>query len=300
MDGRAEEATTTNAVGTQEKIPMQTSSSKVIVITGASRGFGRAFALEFARRGNRVVATMRNPDDFESLRAEVPGMDFERLDVTDTASVSASLGAIEARYGRIEVLINNAGYGLYGPVEAFDEEEVIRQFNTNTIGMWRTCKAVLPGMRKRRDGLIINITSGAARIPLPLMGMYSASKAAVHMWSEVLAYEVKRFGIKVTVVEPGAYRTDWQTTSLRVGGTDSTYGEGVDKALAAFREHAATMPDPGELVEGVAKLVESTEPRFHNPIGPEGDDELTDWVLSLTAEQRDKELRGNNPFFPDV
>ena len=281
---------------------MTETGGKVVVVTGASRGFGRAIALEVAERGHRLVATMRNPDGFRPEVAAEQEMDQERLDVTDTSSVTSALSSIEDRHGRIDVLINNAGYGLYGPIEGLTEEAVRLQLETNTVGMWRTCKAVLPGMRRRGEGLIINITSGGARLAIPLMGMYCASKAAVHMFSEALAYEVRGFGVKVAVVEPGAYRTDWQTTSLDVetGGTGSPYEKMVEKALAEFRSHAAQMPPPQELAEGVADLVESENPSFHNFIAPEGTEELTKWALSLSAEERDEELRGTNPFFPSL
>jgi NAD(P)-dependent dehydrogenase (short-subunit alcohol dehydrogenase family) len=276
--------------------------AKVVVVTGTSQGFGRQIALELGRRGHIVVATARRPSDLDGLRAEAPGMDGALFDITDFEGVTRALAEVESRHGRIDALVNNAGYGLYGPIEALDEAEVLRQFDTNAVGPWRTTRAVLPGMRRRGSGLILNVTSGAARLPIPLMGMYCASKAALHMWSEVLAYEVKRFGVRVVVVEPGAYRTGWQTESLAVadGGAELPYRERVRAALRAFREHAAQMPEPDPLARAVADLVEAEAPRFHQLIAPPDGEALLRRVVPLTAEQRDSELRGKTPFFPDI
>ncbi len=276
--------------------------AKVVVVTGTSKGFGREIALELWRRNHVVVGTARRESDLDALRAEGPGIEGALFDITDLAGVTRALEDVESRHGRIDALINNAGYGLYGPIEALDEAEILRQFDTNAVGPWRTTKAVLPGMRERGCGLILNVTSGAARLPIPLMGMYCASKAALHMWSEVLAYEVKRFGVHVVVVEPGAYRTGWQTESLAVadGGSELPYRERVSAALAAFREHAAQMPDPDPLARAVADLVEAEAPRFHQLVAPPDGEALLRHVVPLTAEERELELRGQNAFFPDI
>lgn len=277
--------------------------AQVVVVTGTSKGFGRVIALELARRGHRVVATARREDDLDGLRAEAPAeIDAALFDVTDSAAVMRELRSAERRHGRIDALVNNAGYGLYGPVEALDEAEALRQFDTNTLGAWRTARAVLPGMRARGGGLIVNVTSGAARLPIPLMGMYCASKAALHMWSEVLRYEVRRYGVRVAVVEPGAYRTGWQTESLRVedGGDRLPYRDRVRAALRAFREHAAAMPDPDPLAEAIAKLVEGGEIPFHHLVAPPDGEALLRAMVPKSAEERETELRGTNPFFPDL
>lgn len=157
-------------------------------------------------------------------------------------------------------------------------------------------------MRRRGRGLILNVTSGAARLPIPLMGMYCASKAALQMWSEVLAYEVKRYGVQVVVVEPGAYRTGWQTDSLAVadGGSELPYRERVRAALAAFREHAGRMPDPDPLARAVADLVAADAPRFHQLVAPPDGEALLRQVVPLSAEEREEILRGKSAFFPDI
>jgi len=275
--------------------------AKVVVVTGTSKGFGRVIALDLAERGHRVVATARREADLAALRgAASADVDGALFDVTDSEAVAAAFAEIERRHGRIDALINNAGYGLYGPVEAVDEAEALRQFDTNTLGAWRTVRAVLPGMRERANGLIVNITSGAARLPIPLMGMYCASKAALHMWSEVLRYEVRRYGVRVAVVEPGAYRTGWQTDSLSVadGGPELPYRGRVRDALAAFRAHAAEMPEP--LAEAIGRLVEGGETPFHHLVAPPDGESLLRAMVPLTAEERESQLRGQNPFFPDI
>ena len=153
---------------------MDSDVNKVVVVTGASRGLGDATAREIARRGHTVVATMRNPDDFAALKGAEGTFDFERMDVTDPENVKAALGSVEARHGRIDVLINNAGAGLYGALEEVSEEQMANLFNTNVLGTWRTCLAVLPGMRERRSGRILNIASWV-RSPLPWIGPYFAT-----------------------------------------------------------------------------------------------------------------------------
>lgn len=282
---------------------MAEGQARVAVVTGTSKGFGRVIALELARRGHRVVATARRERDVEGLRAEAPAeIDAACFDVTDSGAVARELGRVEQRHGRIDALVNNAGYGLYGPLEALDEAEALQQFDTNTLGAWRTARAVLPGMRARGGGLIVNVTSGAARLPIPLMGMYCASKAALHMWSEVLRYEVRRYGVRVAVVEPGAYRTGWQTESLRVqdGGDRLPYRDRVHAALKAFREHAAGMPDPDPLAQAIAELVEGGEPAFHHLVAPPDGEALLRAMVPKSAEERESELRGTNAFFPDL
>ena len=194
---------------------------QVVFITGASRGFGFAATEELLVRGHRVAATMRNPDrDGPAVRALDPErVEVFRCDVTDRVTVDSAVeGALE-RFGRIDTLFNNAGYGLYGPVEDLSESEIMRELDTNFVGQIRVAQAVLPAMREQRSGKIINVSSLAGRIVGPLMGLYSASKWAVEAMSEALRYEVSRWGVDVTILEPGMYASDWQTTNLDVAAT---------------------------------------------------------------------------------
>ncbi|MYH67471.1 MAG: SDR family NAD(P)-dependent oxidoreductase, partial [Dehalococcoidia bacterium] len=166
-------------------------NGQVVLITGASRGFGGEAARRIASRGNTVIATMRNPE--RDGPAIVAGLEDRilatRLDVTDPAGVDAVVGETLARHGRIDVLINNAGYGLYGPIEEVSEEQVWRQIDTNVLGQWRLAKAVLPSMRARGSGKIVNVSSLAGRVPGAWLGMYAAVKHAVEGISEALRFE---------------------------------------------------------------------------------------------------------------
>jgi len=182
-----------------------------VLITGCSSGFGLHTALHFARRGHRVVATMRNPARDETLgpaaRAEGLPVAIQALDVCVPAQVTAAVRQAEAGYGPIDVLVNNAGIELRSSIEDASEDDVRRQLETNLFGALRTIWAVLPGMRARGRGTIVNLSSIAGLVARPYGGFYSASKHAIEAVTEALHYEVKRFGIRVALVEPGQYAT---------------------------------------------------------------------------------------------
>ena len=239
---------------------------QVVLITGASRGFGGEAARRIAARGNTVIATMRNPERdgpaiVEGLEERITAV---RLDVTDPAGVEAVVGEALARHGRIDVLINNAGYGLYGPIEEVSEEQVWRQFDTNVLGQWRLAKAVLPSMRARGAGKIVNVSSLAGRVPGAWLGMYASAKHAVEGMSEALRFEVGHTGVQVCILEPGMYVSDWQTGSLDVAAAQlegrSAYQETVEAALANFRARAKTRPTSGSIGVALADMVELEQP----------------------------------------
>ncbi len=237
-------------------------NEQVVLITGASRGFGGEAARRIAARGNTVIATMRNPE--RDGPAIVAGLEERitpvRLDVTDTGAVERVVGETLARFGRIDTLINNAGYGLYGPIEELSEEQVWRQVDTNVLGQWRLAKAVLPAMRAQGAGKIVNVSSLAGRVPGAWLGMYAAVKHAVEGMSEALRFEVGHAGVQVCVLEPGMYVSDWQTGSLDVAAPQlegrSAYQESVDAALANFRARARTRPGSGSVGVAMADMVE--------------------------------------------
>lgn len=182
-----------------------------VLITGCSSGFGLETALAFGRRGHRVLATMRTPARDETLgpaaRAEGLPITIAPLDVRDAAQVAAVVSDLEREHGGIDVLVNNAGIELRAAIEDADEADVRRQFDTNVFGTVRTMQAVLPGMRRRRSGTIVNVSSIAGLVSRPFGGYYAASKHAVEAISEALHYEVAPFGIRVVLVEPGQYGT---------------------------------------------------------------------------------------------
>ncbi|TLV03939.1 SDR family oxidoreductase [Dyadobacter luticola] len=186
---------------------------KTILITGASSGIGKKTAQLFHLNGWNVVATMRNPETGVELAA-LENVLVTRLDVLDPASIDAAVNEAIATFGSIDVLLNNAGYGAYGPLEAFSRENVVRQFDTNVIGLLDVTRAVLPHFRQQRSGVIVNISSIGGKITFPLGALYHGTKFAVEGISESLSFELEQFGVKVKIVEPGAIATDFVGRSL--------------------------------------------------------------------------------------
>lgn len=182
--------------------------AKTILITGTSSGIGRATAELFHRNGWNVVATMRAPEHEEELH-RLDNVLVTRLDVTDAGSIAAATGAAIDRFGGIDVLLNNAGYGAYGPLEAFPMDRIRRQFDTNVLGLLEVTKAVLPHMRLRGSGMIVNISSIGGQMTFPLGTLYHGTKFAVEGLSEALHFELAAAGIGVKIVEPGMIRTDF-------------------------------------------------------------------------------------------
>lgn len=186
--------------------------SKTILITGASSGIGKAAALHFAANGWNVVATMRNPEK----ETELTGRDHilvTTLDVQSPETIESAITAGIERFGAIDALVNNAGYGQYGVFEAITPEQVHAQFDVNVFGVMNTIRAILPHFRERRQGMIINISSGAGRFTLPLISLYNASKFALEGFSEALSFELAVLNITVKIVEPGGTTTNFIKTS---------------------------------------------------------------------------------------
>lgn len=187
--------------------------NKTVLITGSSSGIGKATALFFAEQGWNVVATMRTPEK-ETELTEFPNIQLTPLDVLDPQSITKAISETIDRYGKIDVLVNNAGYGAYGPLEVFDRESIIRQFNTNVIGLLDVTQAVLPHFRSNKDGIIINVSSMGGKLTFPFGSLYHGTKFAVEGISESLNFEVSAFGGKVKIVEPGATATDFAGRSF--------------------------------------------------------------------------------------
>lgn len=182
--------------------------NKTILITGASSGIGKATAALFQAKGWNVVATMRAPEK-ETELSSLDNVLVSRLDVLDLDSIQQAIeGGIE-KFGKIDVLLNNAGYGAYGPLEAFPRESIIRQFNTNVIGLLDVTRGILPHFRKHKSGVIINVSSIGGKITFPLGSLYHGTKFAVEGISEALSFEMAQIGVKVKIVEPGLIATDF-------------------------------------------------------------------------------------------
>ncbi|MCF6406874.1 SDR family NAD(P)-dependent oxidoreductase [Chitinophaga filiformis] len=233
--------------------------AKTIFITGASRGFGKLWAEAFLKRGDKVVATARNPDTLNDLVKQYGNNILAlELDVTSREASFAAVAKAKAHFGRIDVLINNAGYGLFGAVEETSEQEARAQMETNFFGLLWLSQAVLPVMREQKSGHIIQVSSFLGLVTLPVLGLYNASKFAVEGLSETLATEVKQFGINVTLVEPNGYSTDWSGASAFQTQGLEIYGP----LKQAFSE--GTTPDvwgkPEATVDPILKVVDSSNP----------------------------------------
>ncbi|MCB9603074.1 MAG: SDR family oxidoreductase [Sandaracinus sp.] len=226
--------------------------AKTILITGASSGIGKATAAHFAKHGWNVVATMRQPAEEHDLAAE--NVLVTRLDVLDDASIASAVAEADARFGGVDVLLNNAGYGAYGALEATSMEVVRRQFDVNLFGLVAVTKAVLPNMRAKRNGVIVNVSSVGGRMCYPLGALYHGSKWAVEGLSEALHYELAVLGIRVKLVEPGGVDTDF-------GGRSFVFTN--DESLAEYQPMVSAMVSAREAMDtrtfqkpsGVAEVI---------------------------------------------
>lgn len=226
--------------------------SNTILITGASSGIGRATAAYFAERGWNVVATMRKPGDAADLAAD--NVLVTRLDVLDEASIQSAVEEAATRFGGIDVLLNNAGYGAYGALEATPMEVIRRQFDVNLFGLIATTKAVLPGMRARKSGVIVNISSVGGRMCYPFGALYHGSKWAVEGLSEALHYELIPLGIRVKLVEPGGVDTDFAGRSF-VFTNDESLSEYQPMVQVIAESRANIDTSTFQKPEGVAEVI---------------------------------------------
>lgn len=237
--------------------------SKTFLITGVSSGLGRAFAAGALDAGHRVIGTVRRDLDADSFAALAPGQAQPLvLDVTDFDAIPASVAKAEQRAGPIDVLVNNAGYGHEGVMEESSMDDLQRQFAANVFGPVAMMKAVLPGMRARRRGHIVNITSMGGFITMPGIAFYCGSKFALEGISEALGKEVASFGIRVTALAPGQFRTDWAGRSMdRTPRSITDYDAVMDPIRAAREAKSGNQPgDPAKAAQALLALVDSGNP----------------------------------------
>jgi NAD(P)-dependent dehydrogenase (short-subunit alcohol dehydrogenase family) len=240
------------------------------LVTGCSTGIGRHIALAALARGHRVAVTARNPETTRDIVAKHPDQSFAlALDVTERDQVAQAVGETERRFGGIDVLVNNAGYGYMAAVEEGEDAAVRAMFDTNYFGVVDMIKATLPGMRRRGSGHIINISSMTGLVANPPNVYYSSTKFALEALTEALSKEVAPFGIRVTAIEPGAIRTDWSTRSMQETRRPiEAYAATVGARKALIRAVGSRFPgDPARVADAVLMVSELEEPPLHLLLG---------------------------------
>ncbi|MGW1786240.1 SDR family NAD(P)-dependent oxidoreductase [Streptomyces sp. NPDC002143] len=247
--------------------------SKIWFVTGASRGFGRRFVEAALSRGDKVAATARDAGSLTDLVTDHGDAVLPlELDVTDKAEVFASVRQAKEHFGRLDVVVNNAGYGLFGAVEELSEQQLRDQMETNLFGALWVTQATLPFLREQGSGHIVQISSTGGVAAWPLLGGYHASKWALEGLTESLAQEVAGLGIKVTLVEPGGYATDWGGSSAVQADAVSAY-DGVREGLAAFME-TVDFGDPTAAGQALLEVVDSDNPPLRVFFGTQGNEML--------------------------
>lgn len=265
-----------------------TDTAPVWFITGCSTGLGRALAQRVLQRGHRAAVTARNPKQIEDIVAAYPGASLAlALDVTDPRQSTEAVAQAQKAFGRIDVLVNNAGYGYLAAVEEGEDDEVRAMFEANFFGLVALTKRVLPGMRAQGRGHIVNISSVGGLVGNPSSGYYNATKFAVEGLSEALAKEVAPLGIRVTVIEPGPFRTDWSGRSLKQPRTAMpAYAPTAGARRAEIAGNYGKQPgDPVRAADAIMQVVESPKPPMNLILGKNGLDrvraKLKDFMRSI-------------------
>ncbi|OUJ14012.1 oxidoreductase [Acetobacter sp. DsW_063] len=270
---------------------MTATTARTFLITGVSSGLGRAFAEAALRAGHQVIGTVRKDGDAEAFSALAPDRAYPLvLDVTRFDAIPQAVADAERKAGPIDVLVNNAGYGQEGALEESSMDDVQRQFAANVFGPIAMIKAVLPGMRSRRKGHIVNVTSMGGFITMPGLSFYCGSKFALEGVSEALSKEVAGLGIKVTALAPGQFRTDWAGRSMdRAARSIADYDDVMDPLRSARIAKSGRQPgDPAKAAEALLTLVEAPNPPTRLFLGEDAlslverklenmKDEMTEW-----------------------
>jgi short-subunit dehydrogenase len=237
--------------------------SKVVLITGGSSGIGKSIGEFLTSKGYDVFGTSRNPERYSASKFKLIA-----LDVADTNSITKAIQTVVETSGRLDVLINNAGAGITGPIEEIPDEEIKRNFETNLFGPINVIKAVLPQMREQHSGLIINVTSIAGYMGLPYRGIYSASKGALELITEAFRMEIKGFNINMTNVAPGDFATNIAagryTAPVIIG---SPYEEVYKNTLNLMNEHVDNGQNPEIMADVIYKIINTSSPKTHYKVG---------------------------------
>lgn len=240
---------------------------KVVLITGASTGIGLHTAKLFQTKNWKVAATMRSPEKAEELNRIVDIETF-RLDVTEPESIRSAIDATLEKFGRIDAVVNNAGFAVVGPFEAASQAEIERQINTNVYGVMNVCREILPHFREQKSGIIVNVASMGGRITFPLYSIYHASKWALEGFSEALQYEVRDFNIKIKIIEPGPIKTDFYERSMSISKKEglTAYDRFVERAMPNLQHAGETAPDGTIVAETIYKAVTDQTWKMRYPV----------------------------------
>lgn len=262
-------------------------TDKVWLITGSSTGLGRALAQAVLERGYHLVATARRPEQLKELSDRYPDrVTTIALDVTNAQSIQQAVEAALNAYKRIDVLVNNAGYGTVGAIKEVNDDDIRRQFDTNLFGAINVTRAILPTLREQRSGHILNISSANGISAFAGMGIYSATKFALEAISEALAQEVKPLGIKVTIIEPGSSRTNFSSRALStLSHQINDYAQTSGKIVQWLQERDGKQPnDPAKAAAAMIQVVESDNPPLRLALGKDSVNLITQKLESMKAE----------------
>ena len=270
---------------TAKKLKPPAGEKPVWFITGCSTGFGREFAKQVLELGYRVVVTARHPADVEDLAALGEALVL-KLDVTNRRNITAAIKAAEKKFGRIDVLVNNAGIGYFAAIEEGEDKEVRRMFEINVFGLGWMIQAALPGMRRQGKGFVVNVSSIAGLCAFPAAGYYNATKFAVEGLSEALWQEVEPLGIKVMLVEPSGFRTDWAGRSANESKKQiAAYAATAGAWRKQVRASSGKQPgDPVRAAQAIIKAVECPKPPHHLLLGNDAYDGATAKLKELGRE----------------
>lgn len=244
---------------------------KVILITGASSGIGLHTAKLFQAKSWKVAATMRTPDTAGELQ-NIVDIECIRLDVTDAKSVTDAISATLDKFGRIDAVVNNAGYGLLGAFETATPEQIRKQFETNVFGLMNVCRGILPYFREQKRGYLVNVASVGGRMTFPASSLYNSSKWAVEGFSESLHYELEQFGIRVKIIEPGPIKTDFYGRSQELSDSDSlgVYKNFVSRVLTNMNKAGAEAPDGEVVAQTIYTAVTDSSKRLRYGVNTKG------------------------------
>ena len=259
--------------------------AKTVFITGSSSGIGRATAYYFYRKGWNVVATMRNPENEKEFN-EKDNFIIARLDLLDLSSIKIAIDLAIEKFGTIDVLVNNAGYGAYGALESFHRENIVRQFNTNVIGLLDVTRAVIPHFRSKRNGILVNISSVGGKITFPLGSLYHGTKFAIEGISESLSFELSEIGCKVKLIEPGAVCTDFSGRSLDFSNNETMleYQSLVKKVQSNFPKVLYRMSQPDDVAKIIFESVTDGTDKLRYKVGEDAYDFLSERARSDSDE----------------